>query len=118
MHARLKLNKSETVVFITEGVNTMIYQDNTLGVDFTFKGFKTLGDWFSSSLDEIYHIKNNTIKTIHRTWLSRSLTLKITVLKSSIVPHVLQLASIAPVSQKLVSDLENLVYKKNFNFTS
>ena len=115
-YAGLKLNKSKTVAFITERVNPKAYQDNTLGVDWTFKEFKTLGAWFSSNVNETYQLniaeKIDTIKIILRTWSSRSLTLKgnVTVLKSLIVPQILQLASIVPFSQKLVSDLENLFY--------
>ena len=31
-YAGLKLNKSKTVAFITEGINPRVYQDNTLEV--------------------------------------------------------------------------------------
>ena len=35
---------------------------------------------------------------------------KRTVLKSLIVPHILQLASLVPLSQKFISDLDSLFY--------
>ena len=115
-YAGLKLNKCKTVAFITKGINPNIYQDNTLGIEWTSKEFKTLGAWFSSDIEDTYLLniaeKSTKIKSILKAWTARSLTVKgkITVLKSLIVPHILQLASLVPLSQKFISDLDSLFY--------
>ena len=56
--------------------------------------------------------KIEKIKSILNPWFSRSLTLigKITVVKSLVLPHFLQLVSVSTVSSNLLSHLEKLIF--------
>ena len=57
------------------------------------------------------------IKKILNSWSPRCLTLqgKITVVKSLVIPHILQLASSVTFSQKLLSDIEKLLFEFIWN---
>ena len=54
----------------------------------------------------------NIITSILKSWEHRHLTLKgkITILKSLVVPHILQLASVLPLSKKILCELERMLY--------
>ena len=113
-YAGLKLNKQKTVVFIVNS-NSAHMKDESIGVQWTNKPFKTLGTWFSSNPDETARLnttsKLNHIKAILRSWQSRQLSLKgkIIVIKSLLVPHILQLASVTVLSDKVISNFESLL---------
>ena len=120
-YAGLKLNKSKTIAFLLITEKNKVYQDNKIGIQWTTRPFKTLGAWFSSNTDEAsqlnIHEKMTTIKKIIKSWTPRCLTLKgkITVIKSLVVPHILQLASIVTFSQNLLSDIDKLLFEFIWN---
>ena len=113
-YAGLKLNKQKTEVLIVNS-NSAHMKDESIGVQWTNKPFKTLGTWFSSNPNETALLnttsKLNHIKAILRSWQSRQLSLKgkITVIKSLLVPHILQLASVTVLSDKVISNFESLL---------
>ena len=89
-----------------------LHRDNTIGIRWLTKPFKTLGMWYSLDPNETYKLnfteKINTVQSTLKTWQPRCLTLKgkITVLKSLIVPHILQLASVLPFNRSTLADLD------------
>ena len=115
-YSGLKLNKSKTEAFIIEGDNVKIHRDNTIGIRWLTKPFKTLGMWYSLDPNKTYKLnfteKINIIQSTLKTWQPRCLTLKgkITVLKSLIVPHILQLASVLPFNHSTLADLDAMFF--------
>ena len=105
-YAGLKLNRTKTEAFLMDFQNPLVYQDNSIGIKWTVNPFRTLGTWFSLDSEEIKFLnineKMNIITSILKSWEHRHLTLKgkITILKSLVVPHILQLASVLPLSKK------------------
>ena len=115
-YSGLMLNKSKTEAFIIEGENVKLHRDNTIGIRWLTKPFKTLGMWYSFDPNETYKLnfteKINTIQSTLKTWQPWCLTLKgkITVLKSLIVPHILQLASVLPFNRSTLADLDAIFF--------
>ena len=113
-YAGLKLNKSKTLAFIIEN-DTKINPDTSIGIVWTKNPFKTLGIWFATNSTETQALniteKLKVIQNILKLWQPRCLTLigKITVIKSLIIPHILQLASVVSFSDKLISKLDKLL---------
>ena len=113
-YSGLKLNKGKTEAFIIKGT-AQFNKDHTLGIKWIDGPFKTLGTWFSCDNSEFLHLntktKMNCIQNIIMSWQPRCLTLKgkITVVKSLVIPHLLQVASALPLSDSFVHDLEVLL---------
>ena len=120
-YAGLKLNKSKTIAFPLGHDKNKADEDGSTGIQWTTKPFKTLGTWFSSDTDEAtklnIHEKMTTIKKILRSWSHRCLTLKgkITVIKSLVIPHVLQLACNVTFSHTLLSEIEKILLEFIWN---
>ena len=116
-YAGLKLNKSKTIAFLLKTDQEKVYQDDNIGIQWTSKPFKTLGAWFSPDIGESSQLniqgKMITIKKILNSWSARCLTLKgkITVIKSLVIPHILQLASIVTFSHNLISDIDKILFE-------
>ena len=55
--------------------------------------------------------KLNIIETILKVWHARSLTLrgKIVIIKSLVIPHLLQLSSAIPLSEKFLTNLDRMI---------
>ena len=74
------MNKSKSVAFLIEGENINLCADNTIGIGWSSKPFKTLGMWFSLYPNETYSLnfteKVNTIHNILKSSQTRCLTLK------------------------------------------
>ena len=115
-YAGLKLNRTKTEAFLIDFQNPLVYQDKSIGIKWTVKPFRTLGTWFSLDSEETKFLnineKMNIITSILKSWEHRHLTLKgkITILKSLVVPHILQLASVLPLSKKILCELERMLY--------
>ena len=79
-YSGLKLNKCKTEAFIIVGENVKLHRDNTIGIRWLTKPFKTLGMWYSLDPNETYKLnfteKINTIQSTLKTWQPRCLTLK------------------------------------------
>ena len=109
----MKLNKSKTLAFIIEN-DTKIDPDTSSSIVWTKNSFKTFGIWFARNSTETRALniteKLKIIQNNLKLWLSRCLILKgkITVIKSLIIPHILQLASVVSFSDKLISELDKL----------
>ena len=71
-YSGLKLNKSKTEAFIIEGDNVKIHRDNTIGIRWLTKPFKTLRMWYSLDPNETYKLnfteKINIIQSTLKTW--------------------------------------------------
>ena len=84
----------------------------SIGLQWTSESFKKLGTWFSLNPDEVVRLntmaKLNQITAILRSWQAKKLSLKgkITVLKSLVSPHTLQLASTIVLSDKVIGEIE------------
>ena len=93
-----------------------LYEDKKIGISWINRPFKTLGTWFSLNSDEMIALnikeKHDSIKNILFSWQPRSLTLKgkITIVKSLVVPHILSLASVVPLSDKYLADLDRMLF--------
>ena len=81
-------------------------KDESICIGWTNKPFKTLGTWFSSIHDETAHL-NITSKLNHIK--AKVLAIKITVIKSLLVPHILLLASVTVLSKKVIAHFESLL---------
>ena len=105
----MKLNKSKTVAFVVN--NDCVKQDDSWGIKWTSEPFETLGIWFANELDKLISLnvsaKVEIINSTINAWIPRKLTLKgkITVIKSLILPHIQQLASVLPFSNSYISKL-------------
>ena len=114
-YAGLKLNKNKTEAMIIYNDGSL-HEDKKLGINWINKPFKTLGTWFSLDSNEMIALnikeKHDIIKSILFSWQPRSLTLKgkITVVKSLVVPHILSLASVVPLSEKYMADLDKMLF--------
>ena len=114
-YAGLKLNKSKTEATIVYNDGTL-HADQKLGITWIDKPFRTLGIWFALDSSEMIRLniseKINKMKDILNIWQSRSLTLKgkITVLKSLIIPQILQLAYVLPFNKILLKELDDLCF--------
>ena len=113
-YAGLKLNKAKTEVFLINSEHQHLMDEHTC-IKYTCSPFKSLGMWFSSDINECTLLniseKMNTMKNIIKSWQPRCLSLKgkITVIKSLILPHILQLASVITINTKVISELETLL---------
>ena len=113
-YSGLRLNKSKTIAFYVQNEN--IIKKNDWGIKCTCSPFKTLGTWFSNDLTEMGSLntgdKIKQINSIISSWLPRQLTLKgkITVIKSLILPHILQLASTFSLSNSCIKTLDEIMY--------
>ena len=114
-YAGLKLNMKKTEAFIVYN-NGTIAVNNDLGISWINKPFKALGIWFALNQEEMLSLnigdKIDRIKTILNMWQGRALSLmgKITILKSLVLPQILQLAYVFPLHESLLKDLENLFF--------
>ena len=114
-YAGLKLNKSKTEAIIVYNDGSL-HADKNLGITWIDKPFKTLGIWFTIDSTEMIRLnvseKINKIKDMLNIWHSRSLTLKgkITVLKSLVVPQILQIAYVLPFSKGVLNELEDICF--------
>ena len=121
-YSGLKLNKSKTIVFVVQN-NCLNLESGKYGIKWTTKPFKTLGTWFANDMTEMVSLNSNTkidiIMSIINSWLPRKLSLKgkVTVVKSLILPHILQLASVVPISTSCLITLDqklcNFVWNNN-----
>ena len=111
-YAGLKLNmsKTEATIIYNDG---SLHPDDNLGITWIKKPFKTLGIWFAHESTEMVRLnvseKMDKIRDMLNIWQSRSLTLKgkIIVLKSLIIPQILQLAYVLPFSNALLNELDD-----------
>ena len=112
-YAGLKLNKTKTVVFLVNPKHVHL-KDESLGIKYTDKPFKSIAIRFSSALAEsallVTTNKINIIKNILKLRQPQYLSLigKITVIKSLMIPHLLQLSSVIIKNNKVISELEAL----------
>ena len=108
-YSGLTLNKLKTVAFIVRN-KCINLENNKWGIKWTTKPFKTLGIWYANDLTEMVSLntsaKSDTISSIINSWLPMKLTLKgkVTVIKSLILPQILQLASVLPLSKVMYND--------------
>ena len=126
-YSGLKINKSKMVAFIVEN-KCVNLENNEWGIKWTTKPFKTLGIWFANDLTEMISLntsaKIDTISSIINSWLQRKLTLKgkLTTVKSLILPQILQLASVLPLSKSCIMTLDqnicNFVWNNNKHLVS
>ena len=114
-YAGLKLNKRKTEAFIVYNNGSIMLEDD-LGISWINKPFKALGIWFASNQEEMIKLniadKADKIKSILNLWQGRVLTLtgKITILKSLVLPHILHLAYVLPLCETLLMDLDKLFF--------
>ena len=112
-YAGLKLNKSKTEATIIYDDGSL-HSDDNLGITWINKPFKTLGIWFVLESRERLNVseKMDKIRDMLNIWQSRSLTLKgkIIVLKSLIIPQILQLAYVLPFSNALLNELDDMCF--------
>ena len=114
-YAGLKLNKSKTEATIIYDDGSL-HSDDNLGITWINKPFKTLGIWFALESREMVRLnvseKMDKIRDMLNIWQSRSLTLKgkIIVLKSLIIPQILQLAYVLPFSNALLNELDDMCF--------
>ena len=113
-YAGLKLNKKKTEALALQSTDCI--SNNLFGIKWIDRPFKTLGFWFSINFDEMFQLNTNekmkTIQSIINSWSSRCLTIKgkITVLKSQVVPHLQQLASVFPLSDTFIAHMEKIIF--------
>ena len=113
-YAGLKLNKKKTEALALQSIDCT--PNNLFGIKWIDCPFKTLGFWFSINYDEMFQLNTNEkMKTMQNTinsWSSRCLTIKgkITVLKSLIVPHLQQLASVFPLNDTFIAHIEKIIF--------
>ena len=113
-YSGLKLNKGKTEAVIIKG-SVPFTKDESLGIKWIDGPFKTLGTWFSCENCVFVQLntesKMNCIQNIIKSWQPRCLTLKgkITVVKSLVIPHILQLASVIPLSDRFIRDVDTLL---------
>ena len=80
------------------------------------KPFKIFGVWFANDHSKMISLnisaKMEIINSIINAWLPRKLTLKgkVTVVKSLILPHILQMASVIPLSNSFTSKLDTTLF--------
>ena len=125
-YSGLKLNKSKTVAFVVQ--NNCIKPQDSWGIKWSTEPFKTLGIWFANDSEKMISLntdaKLEVINSIINAWLPRKLTLKgkITVINSLMLPHILQLASVIPLSNsyltKLDTNLFNFLWGNNKHLVS
>ena len=115
-YAGLKLNKSKTEATIIYDDGSLHSDDHLFGITWINKPFKTLGIWFAIESTEMVRLnvseKMDKIRDMLNIWQSRSLTLKgkIIVLKSLIIPQILQLAYVLPFSNALLNELDDMCF--------
>ena len=113
-YAGLKLNKKKTEAALALQ-STDCTPNSLFGIKWIDCPFKTLGFWFSIDYDEMFQLNtNDNMKTMQSTitsWSSRCLTIKgkITVLKSLIVPHMQQLASVFSLNDTFIAHMEKII---------
>ena len=115
-YAGLKLNKTKTVAIIVWNDGS-IYKDPSIGILWSDKPFKTLGIWYSLDICEMQEINiSNKLKKMHlllNMWSARSLSIKgkITVIKTIIMPHILHIASVLYLEERVIKQIEKMFYK-------
>ena len=117
-YAGLRLNKKKTEAIIIYNDGSL-NSDESLGIKWINRPFKTLGTWFSLNYEEMVKLnigeKVENIKSILNIWSKRSLTLKgkVTIVKSLVLPHFLQLSSVTTLNSKI---LYKYLHKIIFDF--
>ena len=112
--AGLKLNKEKTKV-IKLGVSQKD-QNKTFGLNWTQGPIKVTGIYVGKDLKEnetmTLNEKYMKMKSILSMWRTRNLTIKgkITLLRSQIIPLVLYVASIYPLSDSFVKKIDTLMF--------
>ena len=110
----LRLNKGKTEVYIIYNDKAVV-EEKSSGIHWLNGPFKTLGSWFSTDPEEMIRLnfnkKLNIIETILKVCHARSLTLrgKIVIIKSLVIPHLLQLSSAIPLSEKILINLDRML---------
>ena len=116
----LKLNKGKTEAIINQNDGTLEH-NLSLGIKWINRPFKTLGTWFSLDNEEMINLNKNDkiliIKNILNSWSLRRLTLKgkVTVIKSFVLPHIVQLVSAIRFSKNLLKTLDEILYNFIWN---
>ena len=111
-YAKLKLNKTKTEAYFIDFLDPLVYREDNIGISWKVKSFKTSDTWFSLDNEEAASLnithKMNIITSILKSCQHQKLTLKgkITVLKSVVVPHILQFASLLPLKHKILTEFE------------
>ena len=98
-YAGLKLNKGKTEAIFIQNDGTLEC-NLSLGIKWINRPFKTLGTWFSLDNEEMINLnKNGKILIIKNSLRCLTLTGKVTVIKSFVLPHVVQLVLVIPFSK-------------------
>ena len=115
LYAGLKLNKEKTEA-IQLGLMQQNLQDNRIGIKWIVDSTKALGVWVgrdvnlavAKNLDE----KLTKVKNLLNMYKSRTITIKgkITVLRSTVLPLILYVASVIPVSTIFITEAEKAFY--------
>ena len=111
-YAGLKLNKGKTEAIIIQNDGTLEH-NLSLEIKWINRLFKTLGTWFFLDNEEMINLNKNDkiliIKNILNSWSLRRLTLKgkVTVIKSFVLPHIVQLVSAIPLDEILFNFIWN-----------
>ena len=119
-YAGLKLNKGKTEAIIIQNDGTLEH-NLSLGIKWINRPFKTLGTWFSLDNEEMINLNKNDkisiIKSILNSWSLRRLTLKgkVTVIKSFVLPHIVQLVSAIPFSKNMLKLLDEMLFNFIWN---
>ena len=93
----------------------------SLGIKWINRPFKTLGTWFSLDNEEMINLNKNDkiliIKNILNSWSLGRLTLKgkVTVMKSFVLPHIVQLVLAIPFSKNLLKTLDEILFNFIWN---
>ena len=58
-YAGLKLNRTKTETFLIDFRNPIVYQDNSIDIEWKVKSFRTLGTWFSWDSEETKFLNIN-----------------------------------------------------------
>ena len=119
-YAGLKLNKGKTEAIIIQNDGTLEH-NLALGFKWINRPFKTLATWFSLDNEEMINLNKNDkiliIINILNSWSLRRLTLKgkVTVIKSFVLPHIVQLVSAIPFSKNLLKTLDEILFNFIWN---